>query len=275
MIPLDLRNSRANRSLQRSNLHGTIDMPNSRIKDAVIKGNLPNVLYKYRELSNFTEDLILKGDLFFTLPKNFNDPYEFNIKDSGTYTKQDVINYLVNNGETLPQATLAANGIPNVREYVSKLLDTVKEKKSSSIGVFCLSETLNNILMWAHYADSHKGCVVCIDVTKLPSDSYFPLKVKYQDQYPQMEYLKNSKNFLNEWALTKSNHWKYEKERRIVLNNQHGKITIPQSAIVEVIFGCKADPMAVKNLTSKILSSNPTVKIKQASLSHSNYEVLV
>ena len=94
--------------------------------------------------------------------------------------------------------------------------------------------------------------------------------------HPQIEYLKNSDDdFFKKWALTKSSHWKYEEERRIILNNKSGNVSIPKNAIVEVIFGCKSDPDIVKNLTSKILCSNSNVKIKHASLSDCKYEVLV
>lgn len=213
--------------------------------------------------------------IFFTLPKNFNDPYEFNIKDSGTYTQQHVINYLQSNGLTLLQAQQAANAIPNIGQHASNLLDEVKLNKSNTIGVLCLSETINNILLWAHYADEHKGCVVGIDVTQLPEDRFFPFKVNYQTNYPKMEYLKCNNDFLEKWALTKSNHWQYEEERRIILDNQHGVIAIPKTAIVEVAFGCKADPAAVNALSQKISTSNPTVTIKHASLSHSKYKVIV
>ncbi len=250
-------------------------MPSSKIKEAVSNGDLPKVLYKYRMLNANTEDMIMNGNIYFSLSKDFNDPYEFNVKDSGKYVQQDIINYLISNGQSLSQAQSIANSTSNIQLYATNLLEQAKQNKSNTIGVLCLSETPNNTLMWSHYADEHKGCVVGIDVTQLPSDSYFPFKVNYQTQYPQMEYLKCTSNFLKMWGLTKSSHWQYEEERRILLNNKHGVDSIPSNAIVEVIFGCKADKQSVTSLMNKISTQNPAVTIKHATLSHTKYEVIV
>lgn len=249
-------------------------MPNKKIIQAVNNGELQNKLYKFRPLNSFTEDLIVNGNFFFSLPKDFNDPYEFNIRDSGIYSETDVIAYLMSKGESLVDAQEIARSVSDIGDYSSNLLEQAKSKKSKQIGVLCLSETLNNILLWAHYADNHKGCAIGIDVTKLPDDSFYPYRVNYQNDYPHMEYLRCRDDFLKKWALTKSNDWRYETERRIILNNRYGVINIPKEAVVEVVYGCRADVDAVNELNSKILLGNPLVTIRYASISHSKYEMV-
>ncbi len=259
-------------------------MTNNRIKAAVDSGDVPRLLYKYRHLYNKdslkinenTEALILKGTYYFPTPNQLNDPYEFRIKDLGIYTLHDVIHYLEYN--TCPvshsEAVKLANSLPDIGNFVSNELEKAKEKKAKTIGVYCLTENPKNILMWCHYADEHRGCVLGIDITKLPDDSYYPLKVTYEKDYPSIEYLKN-REFLKKWALTKAEDWEYEQERRILKNNSFGVINLPPEAVVEVIFGCKAEPSVVTDMKNLIASCCLTPVFKTAELSHSSYELIL
>lgn len=259
-------------------------MTNDRIKDAVNAGKTPRILYKYRHLYNKdtskinenTESLILDGKYYFPTPNQLNDPYEFRIQDSGTYTLSDVIHYLENN--TCPvsnsEAVKLANSIADIGEFVSKELEKAKTKKANTIGVYCLSENPKNILMWSHYADEHRGCVLGIDITKLPDDSFYPFEVSYEKDYPTIEYLKN-REFLKKWALTKAKDWKYEEERRILKNNSYGVIDLPKDAVVEVIFGCEAEASAISEMKRKIASRGLKPVFKTAELPHSSYGLIL
>jgi hypothetical protein len=89
-----------------------------------------------------------------------------------------------------------------------------------------VSKTARNTVMWAHYADKHKGAVIGIDF-----DNVFPKTngergilmdpVKYSEQRPKINILTDfeipPKAFL-ETILTKSTEWRYEQEFRSVLS---------------------------------------------------------
>ncbi|PMH37131.1 hypothetical protein BCU68_08510 [Vibrio sp. 10N.286.49.B3] len=113
--------------------------------------------------------------------------------------------------------------------------------------VVSLSETNNNLLMWSHYADQHKGMVIEFDMKKPLFDSYKTYKATMPDpdeeydcidiideeetkrresikvgQIQRIRY--NSKrpsiyNYANvlEHFLVKSEEWIYEKEHRVIL----------------------------------------------------------
>src|SRR5262249_53331053 len=53
-----------------------------------------------------------------------------------------------------------------------------------SFGVLCLSECPDDILLWSHYADSHRG--LCLEFDVAGYSEVFPRlhAVKYQDEYP-------------------------------------------------------------------------------------------
>ncbi|WP_104029329.1 DUF2971 domain-containing protein [Vibrio jasicida] len=107
-------------------------------------------------------------------------------------------------------------------------------------GIVSLTETPDNLLMWSHYADEHKGVVVefiidendpfeMFNTTHIPksSDAVFK-KVNYRKlrNYPFTVNEQNFKSIRDHYYLTKSDEWIYEKEHRFIF---------PATALVGVI----------------------------------------
>jgi len=89
------------------------------------------------------------------------------------------------------------------------------------MGVLSLSECLDNLLMWSHYADEHRGLVIAIDETH-PSinarrndtdEFHHPRLVLYADEKP-IPHLMDMDG--TSWLLTKSRDWAYEQEWRVL-----------------------------------------------------------
>jgi hypothetical protein len=78
---------------------------------------------------------------------------------------------------------------PLVRRLITRELDRL-------VGVLSLSEVPDNLLMWAHYTASHAGFVLGFD----PQDPYFDRRRAPTDDL----------------FLTKSIHWSYEREWRVL-----------------------------------------------------------
>ena len=123
-------------------------------------------------------------------------------------------------------------------------------------GVVSLSETQHNLLMWAHYANQHKG--ICIgyssnvleNVTfpkfnKLPLIN-IPCKVNYDskktfDYKYELSFTSPSsfmKSVLTKVLTTKGDDWIYEKEHRflIPLNTADRRLTFKDGERIERIF---------------------------------------
>ncbi|WP_206744512.1 DUF2971 domain-containing protein, partial [Salinivibrio sp. ML290] len=110
--------------------------------------------------------------------------------------------------------------------------------------IISLSETNNNLLMWSHYADQHKGIVIELDAKHGLFESYLPFptttfddeldtdvldeeeikkrasinsgkiqRVRYNTQRPTYNQFEN----ILEHFLVKCDEWIYEKEHRIIL----------------------------------------------------------
>jgi Protein of unknown function (DUF2971) len=106
-----------------------------------------------------------------------------------------------------------------------------------NIGVFSLSGTNDDILMWAHYADSHRG--FCIEYSRTPDNilgkQAYP--VIYQENLPSLSVqdVAREPDGLHKLLLTKSAHWIYENEWR-VLGKPDKALQFP-CEIKSIIFG--------------------------------------
>ena len=65
-----------------------------------------------------------------------------------------------------------------------------QSKHITNMGVFCLSERCDSILMWSHYADCHKGVCIGFDTTYFKQPHI--QKIRYNSEYPNLNYYKSS-----------------------------------------------------------------------------------
>jgi len=140
------------------------------------------------------------------------------------------------------------------------------------MGVISFTESPQNILMWSHYADEHKG--ICPEFTlddKQTLNDVAIYKVSCEPDYPEIDF-KNIWNIngLAKILLTKSEEWKSEKElRRITMSgNELLDYPIPLSGI---IFGLRT-PESEKSLIKKILSDKD-INFQQIKLANQEYKL--
>src|SRR5262249_3461497 len=92
----------------------------------------------------------------------------------------------------------------------------------NKIGLCCLTEQCNNILMWSHYADNHKGYCVEFEATDHTLVFGRAQRVSYSDVYPEINFYNTpGDEKVRLTFLTKFTDWQYEREWRI-LNHDEG-----------------------------------------------------
>jgi hypothetical protein len=94
-------------------------------------------------------------------------------------------------------------------------------------GIFCLSAVREDILMWSRYSEKHTGLV--LEFRAGPDDSFFRRAepVTYQERYPTLRPVDPDEERAKASALTKSSHWRYEQEYRIIECQGPGTYTFP------------------------------------------------
>src|SRR5258707_13661808 len=133
---------------------------------------LPQYLYKYRSLSSIehlqrSKNILVNNRIYFAPASSFNDPFEGQVPISfnGSATKK--LNKLRSiaikrgpNGVDGNRWAIRAleSDIATPEAHIHEDLRKVFREEAS----FCtLSEKHDDKLMWAHYADGHKG--ICIE----------------------------------------------------------------------------------------------------------------
>lgn len=151
------------------------------------------------------------------------------------------------------------------------------EELIRSVGVYCLTEKNADLLMWSHYSDCHRGLCIELDPTKEGTLFWEAWKVTYQEDYPTVNIMKPDRpDELRKAHLTKSTHWEYEQEWRILKFEDEGGpgyYPFEPELLTGVILGaliCKED----RELIEGWVKSYPTkVALYQAKLNERKYQV--
>jgi hypothetical protein len=166
------------------------------------------ILYKYMSF-DVARQVLESGALQFSRCNRFNDPF-----DSPRYPRQ---------------------GDDSIRGNLTRITREIGWREN--IGLLCLTRTPTNPLMWAHYAASHEGVVIGIDVEQAgftdPASNFIPAQfgsIVYVSRRPNWGYFSGEEpgpagttfafqasNFerLQRLFLTKPIHWAYEEEVRV------------------------------------------------------------
>jgi hypothetical protein len=202
------------------------------------------MVYKYLTAARFFEyiDEYLAGKLYFANWKDMNDPME------GFF--------MVHKSEYEDKSTQ------------DKLLNELKKEKQR-YKICSASKVYKNFLLWSHYADSHKGICIGIEVNESDIPPHF---IKYEDQTPYVEAINNclAADNIVEILTTKMNYWKYEAEIRFLADREEPEM-IKIGVTKKIILGARSP---FKNFFKKYVHLND-VEISEATIDHKTGAVAV
>lgn len=238
------------------------------IRQRILKGDVPQHLYKYRTINSF-KHLLENHKIYFSSCKEFNDPFESAINILSDYTPQQYYESFILGGMS-PEVSKELT-----RKIVCGIIDgeTILKQLTrdviSSVGYYCMTTNPDNLLMWAHYADSHRGVCVKFDILKDLDSFLSPVQVKYDTHYMDFDVLSG---ILLNVLRRKSPEWKYEDEYRIIKTDHQGLWKIKPDCLVEIIFGCRTseeDKNEIKMIAAT--SGFTNVKFSEARMKRDSY----
>ena len=209
------------------------------IRDArqeIMTNNRPRYLYKYRSKKSAI-GFLKNSSIYFSSYKDFNDPFESACKKKYDFTPQEYFEAFQRLGvdpftsiQKVEEIRLGlVNGVDLQRQVTDLILN--------GFAYFCMAKEPDNILMWSHYADSHKGVCLKFDLLQDLDTFALTVPVDYNSEYPEFDTL-NGNPGIN-IITRKSPDWAYEHEHRTVKVKEHGLHQINKEALVEIIFGCR------------------------------------
>src|ERR1019366_2369022 len=177
----------------------------------------------------------------FTPASEFNDPFEFMPDTSVLFdpvwekqTEENLVAKVLKIGKPAPGATpeqiaeAVRMTVRSIRqdlkpEAQTEFVDGLREVKGG-LRILCLSrlkpDTPEALLMWAHYTCGHQGFVIAFHEDHPWITGNVGCGIPYRD-FGEVDYLpKRPRSKMGaserEYYLVKSEHWKYEREVRLV-----------------------------------------------------------
>lgn len=242
------------------------------VKIGVQNGEYPQYVYRYRPINEYFDDIILKNSLWFSNPKDFNDPFDCRVLIDTNNTTTEIQDFLLKNGVNGYEATMLATNVFNKPKEFDKIVNDAVDSEISKSGVCCFSLVNDNILMWSHYTNSHKGVCLKYDLSKDPDFFVYPIFVNYQNQYPTLNYFREQNQLIDKLIRAKSLDWSYEKELRVLKPKKSGLVPFKKEALVEIIFGCKTEPNEITRIKKLTIDNGFShISFKKAILKQNEY----
>jgi hypothetical protein len=173
----------------------------------------PEYFYLYLENDDFAVKKLIsllrrESKLPLTGSKRFNDPFDAKIGLDHSRKKITLCS---------SDESAVTDGFPK-EAFIEYYEEQDELEIQRRYNVACFSECYDSLLMWAHYADGHKGLCLQLeyDSGKLPDKCFFE-KVRYSSHYPEIDVTQTEDiSVVKTFYLTKAVEWLYEKEWRLV-----------------------------------------------------------
>ncbi len=216
---------------------------------------LPEILFKYREVNKNSLSLLLCNHVYFSRPQDFNDPFE------------------------------------PAKKFENSPFGQILEKTVNESGIFCLCSEPGNLAMWSYYASALKGFAIGYKTSELlasvASERWKEVyKVNYENpeisvidtqqiSKTQYQYIdpEKIKMFSNKASI-----FSHECEIRIVIEPDpsfrsvgYGLYPHSPNAISEIIFG-ELIPESDETLIRQALNGRDVV-FKKAIRARDKYEI--
>lgn len=280
----------------------------------------------YKFMSCDTAKIVLEtSSLRWSKPSQFNDPFDHQVSFQFPYSKEEFSSALATKLEQLVYgkepnfvvSTLLSKMVLLLRskkdiipkeKVISTIIqgceesgartqdyrDDINSFMNASINqsrVLCVTEHSKNVVMWSHYADSHKGiclrlqCIDEIDNALLAAEPVtytdsFPVLLELEEQicYLTGEHQDDMGKLLRNIAYMKHEDWGYEKEWRIHRpheSNEGNYNDWPEDPRVfgAIYFGCRINKKEAILLTKLINIKYPHMEIYQAKPSATGFKI--
>ena len=143
-------------------------------------------------------------------------------------------------------------------------------------GVLCFSRLWSSPLLWAHYADTHRGICLGFDVAhsqeRLIGVNYVEARLPFPEEFDEQ--------VARQWLRTKSVDWGYEKEVRVFASrdqheggNYFASFDENDLILREVITGHRS-PIERGSLFALLVSYSEPVKVIKARPSYDSFLVV-
>jgi hypothetical protein len=246
----------------------------------------PQRLYKYVPASLQVLLNLKSSVLYFGSPRGFNDPYDCNLYPrikTPSPSQLSEFRAMYESKSVVPDQ--ARNELISMNdEQLVKLLSTSAQKVAlnaierllSTRGITCFSECNDNILMWAHYANSSQGLCLEFDTAFEP---FSKVRKVYYDPFPPeidltQGLLDGDYAEVDRLYCTKSIDWAYEREWRGIHSEAGTRFHYEQDCLTGIYFGSNVDRSFLEIVCLILQGQSKTVKFYEGRRSQDEFKVV-
>jgi Protein of unknown function (DUF2971) len=225
----------------------------------------PPRLYKYQSLRDeHTISNLSDCKIWLSKPQSFNDPYDCDIRiERERFSDEDLaqlapvwrerVQQLYGMSNSDFDSRYVDNGRPNaefgraLENAATTVFDTERRKMRCEFGVACFSAKCDDLLMWSHYADGHRGICLEFDASFHPFST--ALRVRYSNSIPYISVAHmllrgydQQNPALLPMITTKATCWSYEEEWRVFHPQGGIEYPYPVNALIGVYLGYAMSP---------------------------------
>lgn len=211
---------------------------------------LPELLYKYRAFSMRAVADMASNRVFLSSPRRFNDAFDGKIPWSEFLSEKD-LREIANNGgpfadrlndlqQNRPELFSSGWRLNDDGYLVVRTLLAERFSRVTNCGICSLSAVVDDLRMWAHYADSRQGFCLGFATQFAPFCDAVP--VRYRQELQEIDAYEVLAGRLGEdqaraYLLTKSDIWREEQEFRVIGDHSDSHAHYPPEAIRTATFG--------------------------------------
>lgn len=239
--------------------------------------------FKYRRIDANSLSSLASGEVWYASKSQLNDPF-----DCDPILERDIDESQVD--EILESRGIKLNECHAIERKL-ELLEGSFYKFLDQAGVFCVSPTPCDELMWGHYGDSHRGMAIGYSVKQEnvrnhSSPHKSPLPVRYEGRgYAKLsDFYKSSLKMpdaeeafielVQALYFSKNPAWSYENEYRFLSLRKSGLLDIG-AEVEAVVFGARTPDKHI-SLVSRLIGSSVDkykVILRSGGLTHEKIDV--
>ena len=222
-----------------------------KLEDLRRRKGQPKSFFKYFGTQDHHFAGLEDGYLFLSPPSYFNDPFDCSL---------DLVDFSSRSN----------------KNFNKKAVDRFKQR-IKDIGVCCFSRINDSILMWAHYANSHRGFCLEFNTDNANLTGVHPLDVIYTEKLIKLNFHNSADDAISNMIFTKSLSWQYEEELRCIgdglVSQDDRKKHFHASELKAVYLGVKCDEATVEKIKAIIKSKYPLTKMYHAVKNHDSFSI--
>lgn len=257
-------------------------------------------LYKYRTFGVNSLTELCESEVYFSDPKNFNDPLDCSptlINDLELVNVEKLTHRMILQNQSKEKADKKIQHLRYMSTeygdnkvdidvqnyYIRMLIQEIKCQLDSTMksrGVLSMTSHWNSPLMWSHYANEHKG--ICIEYDISQAVCKRPKAVDYLGErgihlskvsdYVFNNSINATEEIEHKYFYTKANQWSYEKEWRYVSERQ-GSTSDPFH-LSAVYFGMRCEYSVISSIVKLLNGSESKISFYKAYACQSTFEIL-